>query len=194
MPLLSSAQDEGNLTVTVRIYNYAQVSGDMLAEAQRKADAIFSRLGVETEWLHCPLNQEERRRNRACGRPCGPAHFVMYLLPRSMTEWATYAGDSVGVARVRDTSIFMYRVTELARQPLSTGLCRLAVVLGHLMAHELGHLLLGPGSRSSTGIMSYPWRTKQLELAVRGRLFFTREQRERIRAGLRKRLAAGDVD
>ena len=49
-------------------------------------------------------------------------------------------------------------------------------VLGHAMAHELGHLLLGSNSHSSTGIMSGKWRADELKRAAKGDLLFTAQQ------------------
>ena len=44
------------------------------------------------------------------------------------------------------------------------------VLLGHIMAHEMGHLFLGPGSHSGRGIMRFPWQKADLERASRGGL------------------------
>ena len=59
------------------------------------------------------------------------------------------------------------------------------VFLGHFIAHEMGHLLLGDaGHGTIAGIMHIPWRTHELELAKKGGLLFLPEQAERIRARL----------
>ena len=50
-----------------------------------------------------------------------------------------------------------------------------------MIAHELGHLLLGTASHSSTGLMSAVWKDPELQQAVRGNLFFTSGEGERIR-------------
>jgi hypothetical protein len=39
------------------------------------------------------------------------------------------------------------------------------VVLGRVITHELGHLLLGRNARSAAGIMHKPWRARDLEPA-----------------------------
>ena len=53
-------------------------------------------------------------------------------------------------------------------------------VLGHAMAHELGHLLLGSNSHSSAGIMSGKWRAEELKHAAKGDLLFTAQQAKMI--------------
>jgi hypothetical protein len=59
-----------------------------------------------------------------------------------------------------------------------------AVLLGHLMAHETGHLLLGPNSHSPKGIMCAVWRPEELRNAAQGVLLFTPEQSKLLRAKL----------
>jgi hypothetical protein len=64
---------------------------------------------------------------------------------------------------------------------------RLAGILGCMMAHELGHLLLGRGSHSGAGIMHVPWGHKELDQAEAGNLNFVRLEVRRMRAELEKR-------
>jgi len=62
-----------------------------------------------------------------------------------------------------------------------------ALILGHLMAHEVGHLLLGPNSHSSKGVMSFPWARRTLTDMERGRLKFSGTEREAIHRELDRR-------
>jgi hypothetical protein len=48
-----------------------------------------------------------------------------------------------------------------------------AIILGHAMAHELGHLLLGTNSHSSDGLMRAQWNRGDLAEAARGNLLFS---------------------
>lgn len=51
------------------------------------------------------------------------------------------------------------------------------------MAHELGHLILGPG-HSIDGVMRATWRRKQLDALDKRWLKFTEEDAARLRHGL----------
>jgi hypothetical protein len=62
------------------------------------------------------------------------------------------------------------------------------VLLGYIIAHELGHLLLGPGHAPS-GIMRATWDMNDLEAIRQGRLKFSREECARIRKILRDELS-----
>jgi len=49
------------------------------------------------------------------------------------------------------------------------------LLLGHVMAHELGHLLLGSNSHSERDLMREMWWPDELRRAAIGKLFFTPE-------------------
>jgi hypothetical protein len=55
-----------------------------------------------------------------------------------------------------------------------------AIILGHVAAHEIGHLLLGSNSHSSWGIMRAHWNMEELARANKGLLFFTKSQSRRM--------------
>ena len=61
-------------------------------------------------------------------------------------------------------------------------------MLGCAIAHEVGHLLLGPSSHSAGGIMCGEWGPKELQLALMGRLLFASQQAKLIRAEARRRM------
>jgi hypothetical protein len=56
------------------------------------------------------------------------------------------------------------------------------VLLGHIAAHEIGHLLLGEDSHSPHGIMESCWGPKELDQMNKGALLFSDEEAERMRA------------
>jgi hypothetical protein len=74
---------------------------------------------------------------------------------------------------------FFDRVAEFA----SSHKLLAATVLGHVIAHEVGHLLLREG-HTERGLMRAEWFKRDLELAQTGLLGFTPEQSARIRATL----------
>lgn len=64
------------------------------------------------------------------------------------------------------------------------------VLLGFVMAHELGHLLLGPG-HSPDGVMQGKWGQKQWDALRQRWLRFTEEGAARVRRALQARTADG---
>jgi hypothetical protein len=75
------------------------------------------------------------------------------------------------------------RVAELAR----SGSAPRSVVLGHAMAHELGHLLLKTGAHTATGIMRAVWQPEEVREAARSALNFSGHQAKQMRAEVRAR-------
>jgi len=59
--------------------------------------------------------------------------------------------------------------------------------LGCVIAHEVGHLLLGMNSHSGSGVMQARWDRRQMSQAMWSLLLFTPEQSKRIRAEARAR-------
>jgi len=61
-------------------------------------------------------------------------------------------------------------------------------ILGHAMAHEMGHLLLGQDSHAVAGVMRADWRTHDYILMSQGSLLFTPRQAELIRLAVQARI------
>ena len=56
-----------------------------------------------------------------------------------------------------------------------------------IVAHELGHLLLGIGSHSKAGLMSLPWGPKALTAADQGTLSFSKKETSQLEKAVEKR-------
>lgn len=82
----------------------------------------------------------------------------------------------------KDLVVFYETVQALARSAIT--LADLPEILGITLAHEIGHLLLGPERHSATGLMRADWSRGDLEDAAKGRLLFSKEHARRMRAEL----------
>ena len=65
-----------------------------------------------------------------------------------------------------------------------------ADLLGSVMAHEVGHLLLGRNSHSSYGLMNGDWTRAELQKIGEGALVFVGAEKKKVRRGAEARLAA----
>jgi len=63
------------------------------------------------------------------------------------------------------------------------------VILGRVIAHELGHLLLGKNAHSAAGIMHARWRAQDLGLSRQAAMLFLPGEAKRIHAQVRARTA-----
>ena len=130
-------------------------------------------------------------RTPASQRPLAASDLILKLLPPSMAQTIAAQNNEVfGMALTvdgtpaTDAFIFYQRVLDLAR----TGYIYEQEILAAAMAHEIGHLLLGSNSHSSTGIMRAKWNRDELELARLRRLLFTPDQSKLIRANVLARV------
>lgn len=176
--------------ITVLVYNYAGISHEEVAEAELVASGIFAHTGIDTDWLDCPLYREQAADYPACLVRPGPARLVLRIAAGSMAQRMQPDRESFGFALQPEdgsfgtvANIFADRARELVnRRGIVFG-----VMLGHLMAHELGHLLLGTGAHASAGIMHVPWHNNELDMLQRGLMAFMPSEAERMRTGIRAR-------
>ena len=69
-----------------------------------------------------------------------------------------------------------------------------SVILGHLIAHEIGHLLLGPDSHARSGIMSFPWSKRVLRRLGTAHLGFTEKEVGQLRQRLGSTMTVGQLE
>ena len=184
---------EPSLGITVNVRDYARVSHGTLARAEREAARIFHEAGVETLWRECPLTGEGLQKYPACQQYLGATGFYLSILPGFM-PMGGLSPDAMGWTAMakegeRDSiaDVFYDRVKERALASSAS----VPQLLGHVIAHELGHLLLRTSHHSAIGIMRARWETGSLLLAAKGQLNFTPEQVDLIRAEIRARLIQG---
>jgi hypothetical protein len=142
-PVDADADDDPDLaTVVVRIDNLAPVPANYLEFAESRAAEVFKRIGVRLTWV------DEETAFRDHVRPPFTVVVVKSMdqpLARSMLVDALgFADPSVSRAHV-----IYERVEELTTRSQRSA----ASLLGDVMAHELGHLLLPEGRHSARGIM-----------------------------------------
>jgi hypothetical protein len=183
--------DETDLRVTVRVYNYARVSPADMATAERVAARIFQRTGVELSWVDCPRTREEALGNPACQSSHTPTEILLRVVAE-FPEGLRLSPSSMGFALPTPSPQGGYLASiSYARAqkqlPEATGLT-LGQLLGHGIAHEIGHLLLGMESHSPSGLMGAHWKAQELMLAAYGQFNFSHSQAEAIRADVRDRL------
>jgi hypothetical protein len=129
----------------VQVYDYAHMPAEQLAKAQCEATSIYRAAGVLIVWVSG---------SGASGELVARPLRVM-ILSREMSEMKI-EHDAVGETTVGQASratgrayIFYNRVVERAKRYTPN----VETMLGWVMAHELGHLLLPESGHSDAGIM-----------------------------------------
>ncbi len=169
----------GNPHLTVFVSNDAGASDHVIAEAERDATRIFQRAGVDVDWVHC-LRAGARDENPGCGGQTVMMDLAVRIVPHARTLPPEIFGVSfLADGRGAYADVFLDPIQRLREVDQHVSL---AAILGDVMAHELGHLLLGSNAHSREGIMQPHWEGQQLRGIAMGQMRFTAEQAERMRS------------
>jgi hypothetical protein len=192
---LSLAQDPptrmpSSPEITISVHDYADVRPELLAAAQAKARRIFRQAGVETVWLTCSPKLEKTQPD-SCSL-VDPTHLVLKILPHAFSEQVRDRNDVLGNALLdeKGTGYYAYAFLDhiqILEQRLGFAL------LGDVLAHEIGHLLLGSNSHSVSGIMSAHWNGTELRNISEGSMCFLPSQSRVLRDRLGSRQIAASA-
>jgi hypothetical protein len=158
--------------IIIRVYSDVALSNQILSQAEAEGTRIFQQAKVQTVWVNCESSFTPTASH--CHDAPDGKHLVLRIVPKALS-----AADSIfGMAFLAANGggvygdVFFDSIEVLHRDyGASSGR-----VLGHVMAHEVGHLLLGTNSHSLIGIMRPSWHGEELRMLAMGSLFFTPEQ------------------
>jgi len=167
-------------SLVVRVYDNAGVLADHRARAIKSAHEILTRAELAVEWHDCPAGGVRLRRD--CAAVPAPEELSVRLVrsPRRTAGDRALGNALIDSSTGKGTlaTVFVDRIEAMAaRGPIDAW-----SVVGRVMAHEIGHLLLGTNSHSDTGVMREIWTLKDL---VRDRphdWVFSNTQRETLRS------------
>jgi hypothetical protein len=175
--------------VTITVYDYAHVSPELLQAAQGVARKTFWQAGIESSWVTC-LPKPEKVQSHDCYF-LDATHLTVKILPRAISAQARARSNVLGDALVDEKGtgyhayVFYDRVQNVAdARRLGPDL------LGSVLAHEIGHLLLGSKSHTVSGIMSAHWSGEELRKISEGTMLFNPSQSWLMRS----RVSAGHID
>jgi hypothetical protein len=169
-------------TVKVSVYNDVGLSPGLISDLEKVATRIFLEAGVNLEWLSCGLPSMADAQRAICTDSVFPTHLHLRLIGHPVH----LEGVALGVSYLAEdgvgfqADIFCDRVMQLQTESEVD----LAILLGIVSAHELGHLLLGTSSHSPMGLMRGNWHRDDLLRAVKGGLLFSDDQSDHMRAKL----------
>ena len=170
--------------IQVRVYEYARVPSTVLVMAEGQATMIFRGAGLEVTWQNSIPPKDPSK-----GKPTSPPPPDAAVIDlRIVAQFDPIAGvlryDSMGFAVPPDTAtISLAWVENLASLEIADEY----QVLAAAMAHEIGHLFLGPNSHSLVGIMRARWNEGDLKRASQADFTFTAAQAKHIRTEVRRR-------
>jgi hypothetical protein len=170
----------------IHVYNLANVSFRTLDQATKEAARILATAGVEIVWQQSPADTREANisdQSAAVSQVSREPDVRDYLVVKIIRRFPDHSlpgalGYSLPDARFgQHAEIFYNRVERVS----ASGDIDLATMLGHAMAHEIGHVLLGSTEHSPDGIMKARWGKADYQKAAKGYMEFMPLQGKVIR-------------
>ena len=152
--------------VAVRIVNAGVLRGPTLVQAKAVAGSILASAGVRVRWD-----------GRSVAAPVIVVAFSTQT-PRSRNSEALaaampFAQDGIGIVIFYDR---LHLALEVLRHP--------EYLLGHVLAHEIGHMLLGTDAHAADGLMKARWSAAEIRRMEGAQMRFTPEHAAIMRANL----------
>lgn len=193
------AASESRPTITIHVRNYVGVAPQTLTEAEKVATEIYRKARVNIRWANVPLAAENGQLNSARHETYTLADIQLSILPDDMVGLlglqnnvmglAPGTGPDRGTVYVFDSKVrtLYWRMSSVYTNGEMDRHVSMDQVLGHAIAHEVGHLLLNQQVHSPHGIMRGEWSFLDFRDMTSGLLLFTPEQAEYLRADVRSR-------
>jgi hypothetical protein len=144
---------ESPAMLTVRLYNTAGIPADELAAARSAADVILRDTGLDVRFRQCGIATD------SCDQPLARSEVVVRIVDAPPFN-ATLDPDAFGLTYIVKTTNRGWLATVFADR-IGGAATRVGVdpgtLLGRVMAHEIGHLLLGIDYHGSAGVMRAAW-------------------------------------
>jgi len=183
--MASQGSKEDKVAITMHVYNYARIPAWRLARTQKRVADFFLSAGIQVRWAGHPLTSTNEP--DPAGPIWNPGDLGLKIVS-SFPKKAEGFRDSVfGFAAGTQVTIINDRTEEIAEVAEATYPEILAIVI----AHELGHVLLGPNSHSDNGIMRPRFQADDFRQAQCKSLAFTPQQAEQMRHAIVMRISPG---
>jgi hypothetical protein len=143
--LARESDDREQVSALVRVENMANVPVDVLRLSEARAAEVFGRIAVQLEWID----------SQTANRDEVVAQYTVVIMSRGAVQEKagreSLADIVVGEAALtaHRAYIFYDRIAAIRAVPSRD----VGPILGDVIAHELGHLMLPPNSHSASGIM-----------------------------------------
>jgi hypothetical protein len=167
-------------TIGVSVCNIGHAPENVIQSAQDEAAYVFRKVGVEIRWHDCSLGD-------LISNPYELAHYVVRIKERGLARSENNsARTALGLTYVDDArggifSDVYYR--ETVQYCAFHEIRDVGPIFGYVIAHELGHLLLGR-PHTPVGLMRANWTKPDFDAMEQRRLRFDKSQAKAIRLKL----------
>ncbi len=183
---LAGTNDEGQ-NLDVLVFNYSKASHDVLSQAERETSRIFRQSRIHLVWTQCSV-QPASESAPACVDEPVPGQIRLRILGQHLNY--AFPGSIFGFAQAPVFASVYYESALRLAQRSTNSESDVSIILGCLIAHEVGHLLLGHNHHTVNGIMQGRWDIKQIQQLTMGALAFTPEDSKLMLANAQLRANA----
>lgn len=181
--------------IPVRVYRHIDIAESVLTGAQNKVSAVFGAAGLQILWVPCPSRHVQDASYAECRTltPAGgiilnlvhgngqPDRFSPHTLGSALDQLDSGpSGQGYAYAYHSQAALALGDLAREARNHPASCTISLATILANIIAHELGHLLLGKDSHSAHGIMAARWQWTDFEDMETGAARFTRSEERKL--------------
>jgi hypothetical protein len=183
-------KSESRPRLTIVACDRVGIPAEALIVAKEQSSRIMNKAGIDLIWIDALGNE--------CAIPALDSYITIIIAPRAPLGWATQ--DAMGKASLPAdihcsvsaqrpcprAYVFYDHVRTLIeyRQPPLPYEISLGIILGHTIAHEMGHLLI-PGEAHGEGIMRPHWAFQECQYIFSGTLLFQKDHARIMQSQLR---------
>jgi hypothetical protein len=175
----STGADPLRNQITVSTYDFAGVGSKTLGQAEQLAGTIFALAGVDAQWRtglgnrNSLINDFSAPILGQCDAPL-PEIVTVQIISNAPRGLPLYALGQALPCSKRGIQVTVY--TDRLDYVSRTTFAAFYRVLGHALAHELGHVLLGSPLHSDCGLMKSVWSKSDWQRAAISMIPFEPEQ------------------
>ena len=175
--------------VVVRFYRVASPAEEFSA-ARRLTAAILGEAGIAVSWSGCWLDAGAIA--PGCQRPPGVNEVILHVMTAAdanAREHQHSLGSSLidrGTATGTIANVYADRISAMAGGVRADRVC----LLGRVIAHEIGHLLMGTNRHSTRGLMRAIWSNRELKRDAPADWQFSDEDAQTMRSLIEARRLA----
>jgi hypothetical protein len=156
---IASAEDR---VIVARTFNNYGLSVEDLREARAYASASLKGAGIDVTWIDCWHGDREAPNAPARCREAIGADLVLRLQKAPKATSERYVSLGFSLVMPEGTPFLATVYADLAEETARRAGVAPRSVLGHAIAHEIGHLLLNTNSHPDAGLMRAAWSQREL--------------------------------
>lgn len=162
----------------IRVYDTAGTTPADRRRALKRATDILADADVKVDWRDCSPRAPQR--HPACSQSPMQGELVVRLVRQPASRHLRALGEAM-VDTATGTGVLATVFVDRVEQFAARARADVESTLGRVMAHEIGHLLLGTTDHADVGLMRERWSAGELAQKRGDDWLFSRAEIERLR-------------